>query len=132
MRRVTVGFRVLIMVTGIVGCLHLASMNSSKPLLLIAEVEGTSMEPTLQPGAHLLCVRAPWHEGDIVVAWAGEDGLVVKRVAGRRGDTAYLQGDNRASSQDYVVNSRDIRTVMLCRLTLPRGLAASAAAADDR
>ncbi|GAG35544.1 unnamed protein product [marine sediment metagenome] len=77
------------------------------------------MEPTLQPGDRVICVRAPWQSGDIVLADVGEQDLVVKRVAECESRRVHLTGDNEQMSCDYWVSPQQIKSVMLCRLTVP-------------
>ena len=116
-----------VLAVGLVGVLHLVGMQCNRPLIFIAQVEGESMEPTLHDGQQLVCVRAPWDEGDIVVADVGESYLVVKRVVSRQGEEVRLVGDNRAHSESYRVRPEAIKSVMLCRLWVPHAATASAA-----
>ena len=124
---VRLGATGFVLAVGLVGVLHLVGMQSNRPLIFIAQVDGESMEPTLHDGQQLVCVRAPWDEGDIVVADVGESCLVVKRVVSRRGQEVRLVGDNRAHSESYQVRPEAIRSVMLCRLGVPHVATASAA-----
>ena len=112
---------------GVAGVLHVVSKQCNRPLVFIAEVDGESMTPTLQDGERLVCVRAPWGEGDIVVADVGESCLVVKRVDSRHGQEVRLIGDNRAHSESYCVQPEAIKSVMVCRLWVPRATRARAA-----
>ncbi len=116
----------LVLTVGLVGVLHLVGMQCNRPLVFIAQVDGESMEPTLHDGQQLVCIRAPWDEGDIVVADVGEGYLVVKRVVSRRGEEVRLVGDNRAHSESYRVRPEAVKSVMLCRLGVPHAATASA------
>ena len=77
------------------------------------------MQPTLEPGERIICVRVGWQPGDIVVADVGEEDLVVKRVAEHRGGWVHLVGDNEQASHNYWVAAQQVKSVMLCRLAVP-------------
>ena len=122
MRLVMLAAKVIVLLVGLAAIAHFASTKYNRPLLFIAEVRGKSMEPTLQAGERILCVRAPWQPGDVVLADVGEDSLVVKRVAEHRDQWVYLVGDNHQTSRTYWVSPQQIKSVMLCRLALPSPL----------
>ncbi len=77
------------------------------------------MQPILQPGERIVCIRIGWQQGDIVLADVGEDDLIVKRVTEYRGQWVYLTGDNEQISCTYWVSPQQIKSVMLCRLAVP-------------
>ncbi len=119
MRTVLSVLEVIVLLFGLIGILHVVSARSNRPFVLMARVEGKSMQPTLEPGDRILCVRAPWHQGDIVVADVAQEELVIKRVDGQRAQQVRLVGDNREHSATYWVYPKDIKSIMLCRLLLP-------------
>jgi len=128
MRAVLSVLKVTVLLFGLLGILHVVSARWNRPLVLMVRVEGESMKPTLKPGDRLLCVRAPWHQGDIVVADVAQEGLVIKRVDGQRARQVRLVGDNREHSATYWVHPKDIKSIMLCRLLLPSFRSTSAEA----
>lgn len=77
------------------------------------------MQPTLEPGERIVCVRVGWQPGDIVLADVGEEHLVVKRVAEYEDQQVHLIGDNEQISCTYWVSPQQIKSVMLCRLAVP-------------
>ncbi len=107
------------MLLGLAAIVHFTSVKYNHPLLLLSEVQGESMQPTLHPGERILCVRVPWHQGDIVLADVGDEHLVVKRVAEYKGQQVHLTGDNEQISRNYWVFPQQIKSVMLCRLAMP-------------
>jgi len=119
MRLAMLAVRVIVLLLGLAAIAHFASTKCNRPLLFVAEVRGKSMEPTLQAGERIICLRAPWQPGDVVLAGVGEDSLVVKRVVEHRGQWVYLVGDNHQTSHTYWVHPQQIKSVMLCRLALP-------------
>ena len=119
MRLAMLAAKVMVLLLGLAAIAHFASVKCNHPLLFLSEVQGESMAPTLQPGDRVLCVRAPWQSGDIVLADVGEDNLVVKRVAEHRGGRVHLTGDNEQISCDYWVSHQQIKSLMLCRLAVP-------------
>ncbi len=127
MRVVVFVFKVLALTLGLVAVLHFVTAEYGCPLVFMVEVEGASMEPTLESGERVLFIRRPWQQGDVVVADVGEDKLVVKRVVRRWHQWAYLAGDNRAISRDYWVQPADIRSVMFCPVPLPKVIKTAAA-----
>ena len=119
MRSVLSVLKVTMLLLGLMCIQHLVSCKWDRPLVLMVRVEGESMKPTLYPGDQILCVRAPLHQGDIVVADVAQDGLVVKRIDSRNSRQLHLAGDNPAHSATYWVSPEDIKSIMLCRLLLP-------------
>ena len=77
------------------------------------------MQPTLEPGERIICVRLAWQPGDIVLADVGEQNLIVKRVAECERRRVHLTGDNEQISCDYWVSHQQIKSLMLCRLAVP-------------
>ena len=120
-------FKVLALTLGLVAVLHFVAAEYGCPLVFMVEVEGESMQPTLEPGERVLFIRRAWHQRDVVVADVGEEKLVVKRVVRRWRQWAYLAGDNGAVSRDYWVLPADIKSVMLCPVPLPRAIKTCAA-----
>ena len=119
MRVVVFVAETVLLIVGVMAIAHIVSAKCNRPLLSLSEVEGQSLQPTLNPGERILCVRAPWHQGNIVLADVGEEGVIVKRVAGRWHGWVRLIGDNQQTSCNYWVHPKQIKSVMLCRLTLP-------------
>ena len=111
--------KVIVLLLGLVAIAHFVSAKSGYPLLVLSEVEGKSMQPTLAPGEWIVCMRIGWQPGDIVLADVGEDNLVVKRVAECREQWVYLTGDNERISCTYRVSPQQIESVMVCRLPIP-------------
>jgi hypothetical protein len=85
-------------------------------LLMVVDVEGISMQPTLRPGDRLLCSRAAHRErGAIVVRDTGRIGArrryQIKRLSGLAGDdrdgeilpprTCWVESDNKAAGGDW-------------------------------
>ena len=93
--------KVFLVLVGLVGALHLTCLLCQRPLVRLVEVDGISMQPTFQPGERLLFVRKHFEPGSVVLADAGEDGLVVKRVVDVTGGRVHLMGDNREESAVY-------------------------------
>ena len=120
--------KVTILLLGLAAIGHFTSVKYNHPLLFLSEVQGRSMQPTLEPGERIVCVRVGWQQGNIVLADVEEDSLVIKRVAERRGQWVHLTGDNEQISCDYWVSPQQIKSVMLCRLGLPSLLSAKAVA----
>lgn len=99
-------------------------------LLHRAEVEGSSMIPTLLPGDRVLLRRRraaePLRPGTVVGFMdprPGSEVLMIKRVAMVDGDAVTVLGDNRAASTDSstfgTIDRRSIQWVMLRRYGRP-------------
>ena len=133
MRIVTGVFKALVLAVGLIALLHVVSRESEHPLVLVAEVDGESMSPTLHSGERLLCVRTSWKKGSIVVADVGESCPVVKRVGiqCRRSRYVHLVGDNQETSQNYWGQPEAIKSVVVCRLPLPLATRTTAACEDS-
>lgn len=70
---------------------------------VIVYVDGTSMLPTLQDGQSVLMNKSKdVHVGDIVVAESDEYGGIIKRVGDIKGDSIYLESDNKNISYEYI------------------------------
>ena len=93
--------KVLLVLAGLVALLHLTCILCQRPLVRLIQVAGTSMQPTFDPGDRLLFVRKHFEPGSVVLADAGEDGLVVKRVVDLRNGEVRLVGDNSEHSAVY-------------------------------
>ena len=93
--------KVLLVLVGLIAVLHLTCILCQRPLVRLIQVGGISMQPTFQPGDRLLFVRRHFEPGSVVLADTGEDGLVVKRVLGLKGDTVRMVGDNAEHSAVY-------------------------------
>ncbi len=128
MRLIMLAAKVIILLLGLAAILHFTSVKYNHPFLFLSEVQGKSMQPTLEPGERIVCARVGWQQGDIVLADIGEDSLVVKRVTERRGQWVHLTGDNEQISCTYWVYPQQIKSVMLCRLGLPSLLSIRAVA----
>ncbi len=98
--------------------------------LVVVDVAGESMEPTLRSGDVLLARRVSPERitpGQIVVArrhYAGALGFDVKRVAGVTAHGLYLLGDNHHSSKDSrsvgLYNRDTVLGVVITRLRRAR------------
>ncbi len=93
--------KVLLVLVGILAILHVVCLLCQRPLVRLAEVEGNSMQPTFAPGDRLLFVRWHFEPDSIVLADAGEDGTVVKRVVDVTEERVHLVGDNSEHSAVY-------------------------------
>ena len=93
--------KVLLVLVGLVAILHIVCLLCQRPLVRLVEVEGISMQPTFAPGERLLFVRRHFQRDSIVLAEAGEDGLVVKRVVDVTDGHVHLVGDNTEHSAVY-------------------------------
>lgn len=72
------------------------SQFGTDKLPFFATVSGTSMLPTLQDGQDIIILKTKnFKVGDIVVARHPTYGLIVKRVAAKKGSKVYLKSDNR-------------------------------------
>lgn len=93
--------KVLLVLTGVVAVLHLTCVLCQRPLVRLVEVDGMSMQPTFEPGDRLLFVRKHFQPDSIVLADAGEDGIVVKRVLHMGNGQVHLAGDNSEHTAVY-------------------------------
>jgi len=108
----------LLILVGVVVLLHLICLLCQRPLVRLVEVEGNSMQPTFAPGERLLFIRRHFEPGSIVIADAGDDGLVVKRVIDVTGGNVHLVGDNREESEEYDLPRAAVLCVYLFRFSL--------------
>ena len=102
--------KVLLVLVGVLAALHVVCLLCQHPLVRLVEVEGISMQPTFAPGERLLFVRRHFEPGNVVLADAGDDGLVVKRVVDVTDGHVHLVGDNTEHSAVYDLP----RSVVLC------------------
>ena len=78
------------------------STIGSNQIPVRAQVDGTSMLPTLQDGQYVLINKThDVHEGDIVIADSDEYGGIIKRVDEVNGDDIHLVSDNKGVSYEY-------------------------------
>jgi len=110
--------KVLLVLVGLVAALHVVCLLCKHPLVRLVEVDGISMQPTFEPGDRLLCVRRHFQPGSIVIADAGEDGSVVKRVVRLTNERVHLIGDNREQSAEYDLPRTAVVGVYLLQLPL--------------
>ena len=110
--------KVFLVLVGILAALHVVCLLCKHPLVRLVEVEGVSMQPTFEPGDRLLFVREQFEPGSVVIAEAGEDGLVVKRVVDVTGGNVHLMGDNREESAEYYLPRTAVICVYLFQLPL--------------
>jgi len=108
----------LLILVGILAALHVVCLLCQHPLVRLVEVEGNSMQPTFEPGDRLLFVRRHFQPGSIVVADAGEDGSVIKRVVDVADGQVHLFGDNREKSEEYYLPQTAIIGVYLLQFPL--------------
>lgn len=93
--------KVLLVLVGLVAILHVVCLLCQRPLVRLVEVDGISMQPTFAPGDRLLFIRRHFQPDSIVLADAGEDELVVKRVVDVADGHVHLAGDNIEHSAVY-------------------------------
>jgi len=93
--------RVLLVLVGILAILHVVCLLCQRPLVRLVEVEGISMQPTFAPGDRLLFIRRHFEPDSIVLADAGDDGSVIKRVVDLTDGHVHLVGDNTEHSAVY-------------------------------
>ncbi len=83
--------------------INLDSSIGPDQIPVIVYVDGTSMLPTLQDGQSVLMNKTKdVHVGDIVVAESDEYGGIIKRVGDIRGNSIYLESDNKNVSYEYI------------------------------
>ena len=110
--------KVLLVLVGLVAILHVVCLLCKHPLVRLVEVEGTSMQPTFEPGDRLLFIRRHFEPDSIVLADAGEDGPVVKRVVRLTDGRVHLVGDNKEESEWYDLPRSAILGVYVGRFPL--------------
>ncbi len=93
--------KVLLVLVGLIAVLHLTCILCKRPLVRLIQVDGISMQPTFDPGERLLFIRRHFEPDSIVLADAGADGLVVKRVLDLTDGEVRLVGDNSEHSAVY-------------------------------
>ena len=83
--------------------INLDSSIGENQVPILAEVDGTSMVPTLDDGQKVLVNKTKnVHVGDIVIADSPEYGGIIKRVGDINGDSVYLISDNKEVSYEYI------------------------------
>ncbi len=110
--------KVLLILVGILAALHVGCLLCKHPLVRLVEVEENSMQPTFAPGDRLLFVRRSFEPGSVVLADAGEDGSVIKRVVDATGGHVHLAGDNTEHSAVYDLPHSAILGVYVGRFPL--------------
>ena len=110
--------KLFLILVGILAALHVVCLLCQHPLVRLIQVDGISMQPTFEPGDRLLFVREHFEPGSVVIADAGDDGLVVKRVVDVTGGNVHLVGDNRAESEEYDLPRTAVICVYLLRVPL--------------
>lgn len=70
-----------------------AALLCSSMLLSILQVQGSSMEPTLQAGETLLAVKAPSYRHGDIVAFYYNNKILLKRVIAVAGETVEIRQD---------------------------------------
>ena len=98
----------LLLLVGLVVLLHLVCLLCQRPLVRLVEVEGDSMQPTFEPGDRLLFIRWHFEPGTIVIADAGGEGLLVKRVASVTDGRVLLVGDNSEHSAAFNLRRSEV------------------------
>jgi len=110
--------KVFLLLVGLVVLLHLVCLLCQRPLVRLVEVDGISMQPTFAPGDRLLFIRRHFQPDSIVLADAGDDGLVVKRVADVTDGRVHLAGDNSEHSAAFNLLRREVLGVYVGRFPL--------------
>ena len=83
--------------------INVDSIIGSNQIPVVIHVNGTSMLPTLQDGQKVLINKTHnIHIGDIVVANSSEYGGIIKRVGDIKGNSVFLQSDNKKISYEYI------------------------------
>lgn len=82
--------------------INIDSSIGKNQIPIIVHVDGTSMLPTLQDGQTVIVNKThDVHVGDIVVAESDEYGGIIKRVGDIKGDSVYLESDNKNVDYEY-------------------------------
>jgi len=110
--------KVLLVLVGILAILHVVCLLCQRPLVRLVEVEGNSMQPTFAPGNRLLFIRKHFEPDSIVLADAGEDGIVIKRVVNVTEERVHLVGDNTEESEVYDLLRSEVLGVYVGRFPL--------------
>ena len=110
--------KLFLLLVGVLAALHVVCLLCKHPLVRLVQVDGVSMQPTFAPGDRLLFIREDFEPGSVVIAEAGDDGLVVKRVVDVTGGNVHLMGDNRKESEEYYLPRTAVICVYLFQLPL--------------
>ncbi len=110
--------KVLLVLVGLVAVLHVVCLLCQRPLVRLVEVEGTSMQPTFAPGDRLLFVRWHFQPGSIVIADAGDEGLLVKRLVDVTDGRVHLAGDNSEHSAAFNLLRSEVLGVYVGKVPL--------------
>ena len=76
----------------------------------VYRIQGTSMNPTLEQGEYVFCLKTNKIERGDIIAFTGRDSFVIKRVIGLPGDIIDISEDGTVSingtplSEDYITN----------------------------
>lgn len=76
----------------------------------VYRIQGTSMNPTLEQGEYVFCLKTNKIERGDIIAFTGRDSFVIKRVIGLPGDIVDISEDGTVSingtplSEDYITN----------------------------
>ena len=82
--------------------INIDSSIGKNQIPIIVHVDGTSMLPTLQDGQTVIVNKThDVHVGDIVVAESDEYGGIIKRIGDIKGDSVYLESDNKNVDYEY-------------------------------
>ena len=110
--------KLFLLLVGVLAALHVVCLLCKHPLVRLVQVDGVSMQPTFEPGDRLLFIREDFEPGSVVIADAGDDGLVVKRVVDVTSGNVHLMGDNREKSEEYYLPRTAVICVYLLQLPL--------------
>ena len=110
--------KLFLLLVGLLAALHVVCLLCQHPLVRLVEVDGISMQPTFEPGDRLLFIREPFEPGSVVIAEAGDDGLVIKRVVDVTGGHVHLVGDNSEHSAAFNLLRSEVLGVYVGRFPL--------------
>ena len=98
-----------------------AALLCSTTLLSVLQVQGSSMEPTLQAGETLLAVKAPGYRRGDIVAFYYNNKILLKRVVAVAGETVDIRSDGTVLVDGTVLDETyaAAKSLSPCDLTLP-------------
>ncbi len=98
-----------------------AALLCSTTLLSVLQVQGSSMEPTLQAGETLLAVKAPGYRRGDIVAFYYNNKILLKRVVAVAGETVDIRSDGTVLVDGTVLDGTyaAAKSLSPCDLTLP-------------
>lgn len=90
----------------------LRGVSTGRTNVLLVDVEGDSMEPTIRNGATVMVDRGRTEiQGGNIYAIGIDDTIVVKRLELLPGNKIRISSDNKSDYQPYVARLEDIRVI---------------------